>query len=423
MCAIVFSKDFTRADRMLDKLAHRGRDASALIATHGGYLGHNRLAIVNLDGGAQPLRYQDGSAVAFNGEIYNYLRLIGAGLVDEPEHRTEVGVIGALMRKHPWDVQRFVDGPFAVAYVREGALFMARDVFGEMPLYYDPKTWEVASERKALEHPVEVLPGETVCVNLTKGTIQGKSRFDPFSLRLAFLEPTRFFDLFLLAVQKRIAHSDVEVCLALSGGMDSACVAMAARLMFPTRTIRAITVAVDLDSDEVLNARLVAEAANLTHVVVEAKMSEAEKAQLEWALEDPRPNPVKWRGAVRNFLVARDAPGKVILSGEGADEIACGYPSHHTRTSFERQVKSLSTLKSMHAINLDRANKCGMAWTKEYRLPFLDNALVEYAMSTERLPEKELIRDLAFRLRVPTEVLNKPKYGPEETALEETRNA
>jgi hypothetical protein len=85
--------------------------------------------------------------------------------------------------------------------------------------------------------------------------------------------------------------------------------------------------------------------------------------------------------------------------------------------------KRLSTIKSMPAINLDRVNLGGMAWTKEYRTPFLDRALVLYVIGCRALPHKELWRRLATKMGVPDYILDKPKYTHDEVALEQTRNA
>jgi hypothetical protein len=120
---------------------------------------------------------------------------------------------------------------------------------------------------------------------------------------------------------------------------------------------------------------------------------------------------------IRNFYTAKHAPGTVILCGEGADEIGCGYPPHLARTGIDLEWKSLSTLRSMPAINLDRVNKGGMAHTREFRTPFLDRALVLYVVGCQKQPGKRYFRQLAMSYGVPRFILDKVKYSIEEQAL------
>lgn len=430
MCGIYLSCDFHDALRGTKVLVHRGQSSNVrsvpLPQSGWVYVGFNRLAIVDTDEPWAEQPFEDGnSVVAFNGELYNRDVLISGMSVDDnpikPRARTEVAVIDAMMRRFPRHFQRFFDGYFAIVRVDKsnGQITIARDLLGVMPLYYQKHPFAIASERKALgPHPIEVQPGETLVFN-SKGKLLRKHRYDPWSLHMEPMNHGHLADLFLRAVDRRLTHSEVPVCLALSGGLDSALVAAAAYRK-TQEPLHAITVVIGGDkSDEVMNARAVCKQFKMVHHVVPITKQQVmeDLPNILYYLEDPRFNPIKYAAMIRNYYTAKYAPGTVILCGEGADEIGCGYPPHLARKGIELEWKSFSTVRSMHAINLDRVNKGGMAFTKEFRTPFLDRALILYCMGCKKEPGKPYFRELAKWWDVPQCVLDKPKYSTEENLL------
>jgi asparagine synthetase B (glutamine-hydrolysing) len=414
MCGIAVATERERVDGMLEVLAHRGRDERRVTSWEGITVGFNRLAIVATAEGSQPVETETG-ILAFNGEIYNW-REIRERLVRPPARESEAAVLAQLIYEWPLGFWRHLDGSYALVYVDKlrRRVVASRDFLGIVPLYRERKGLGIASERKALTDPVPVAAGETVWLD-DRGRVTDSKRQDYYSMHLEQVDEAHVEFLFRRAVERRIAHSERPVCVALSGGLDSAMVLLAALRVNPL--IEAVTVVSDPTSLEAQNALMLCEDFGVQHRLVVADEEDVDTERMRWVLEDPRPNPIKWRGFVRNYLVAKHAPGVVILCGEGADELGCGYPSHAREHGLMLEWKRLSTVRSMPAINLDRVNLGGMAWTREYRTPFLDRALVLYVMGCAAEPRKALWRRLAERMGVPRYVLDKPKYTSEEEAL------
>ena len=429
MCGIVLVKGIEQAKRMLSVLAHRGKDAREIceVGKSGWFVGQNRLQIYGGVTARQPLVTNFGLTVTtFNGEIFNIKELGELGY-----NGSEVQVIENLMREHG-EFDRLLDGYYgiirAVAYAPTAPLIkvtISRDLLGVIPLYFKiekDSLVAVASERKAFEGQGgvrEVRAGETISFY---GVGHSSRIFDPYSLHLEDMDLEHLEFLFKRAVKRRVTHSEVPVTVALSGGLDSGLVLWACAQL--RLNVDAITVGLDPESDEVRNAEKIAKLAGVPWKFVQLAMDvvDEEKEKILYHLEDYTENPIKWRGMLRNYYVAKNASGTVILCGEGADEIGCGYPSHQKLgNSLGLEWKALSTIRSMPAINLDRVNKGGMAWTKEFRTPFLDRALVLYMLSCRKKVGKEYFRELARKMGVPNFVIEKEKYGLEEKVLEALR--
>lgn len=428
MCGIVLARTYEEAWEMLEVLAHRGKDDRRIVPTWAGgwFVGQNRLAIVGGKQAYQPFVAKNGAVTTFNGEIYNYKEIRDS--LRETTEGTEVAVLSALI-EYCSGFSRILDGYYGLIHVRNNLITIARDLLGVVPLYYgvkDGKLAVVASESKAIknvDHILEVQPGSTIRFN-REGHAFDRDKFDPYSLHLEDVDHAHIQFLLKRAVGRRIRHSDAPVSMALSGGLDSSMILWAAaqmRLVGEGFLDEAITVGADPNSDEVQNARELAALCRIDWKFVQVSEEQVMRdcSMIRWHLEDQEDNPVKWRGMLRNYYVAKNAKNKVILCGEGADELGCGYPSHkEAKFGLQLEWKSLSTVWSMPAINLDRVNKGGMAWTKEYRTPFLDRALVLYMLGCKKEIEKGIFRETAKRMGVPEFILNKPKYGEEEKALE-----
>src|SRR5919109_1400535 len=155
MCGIagVFLKQAPQdVERMMNKLIHRGPDGKGLKNLPNGTLGHTRLAILDVEGGHQPMGF-DGLWVTFNGEIYNYRELARKYLAGESlTTHSDTEVILQLYRKFGSRCVEFLDGMFAFAIMDGNELFMARDPLGIKPIYYGLHNASIyfASEIKAL---------------------------------------------------------------------------------------------------------------------------------------------------------------------------------------------------------------------------------------------------------------------------------
>jgi len=362
------------ADRAKNLLAHRGPDGhrQQLFLDNRCLLGHNRLAIIDLEGGAQPLANEDQSVwVVCNGEIYNYVelreKLIAAGHHFRTQSDCEVLV--HLFEDKGKDLLNDLEGMFAFALfdARRGELFLARDRFGEKPLYWARLPGgglAFASEMKALL----ALPGvvrrldiaavaqflATRYVPAPRTHVQGIRKLragESISLGPSTnLVSTRFWSPELSAngnqgsrvpsaeeaiegVRKHVREavrirlrSDVPVGAFLSGGIDSTAVACAVRELLPGSRFSTFCASFDDEQlDEAPFARRIA--AHLESDHHEVRFSSRELLPLFEDLIDHYDEPFADVSMFPTFAVCRAARQdcKVMLSGDGGDECFAGY--------------------------------------------------------------------------------------------------
>ena len=216
-------------ERMLEKISHRGPDGRGLKNLPVGTLGHARLAIIDVEGGHQPMGFDD-TWIVFNGEIYNYRELAREYLKDVPlQTHSDTEVIVQLYRKLGPRAVELLDGMFAFALIQGDEFFMARDPLGIKPLYYGESDGKFyfASEIKAL-----ALVTDEICEFPAGHWHHSKSgRHAFYEVEPELLEikeeaqaieaiRTTLKD----AVHKRLL-ADVPVGISLSGGLDSSIVA------------------------------------------------------------------------------------------------------------------------------------------------------------------------------------------------------
>lgn len=353
-------------------LRHRGPDGSAIHEFLDGHclLGHNRLSIIDLEGGAQPLSNEDGTVwIIFNGEIYNYIE-IRKTLETRHQFRTNSDT-EVLVHLYEEKGERMLDDlvgmfAFAILDLRQKALFLARDRFGEKPLYYaqlSDGTIAFASELKALR----TLPGfnaeldlAAIAQYLALGYVPApRTHFlgarklraseaattsftSPLQTRkyweLSFSgDDTRpedqlineFRDLFRESVRLRL-RSDVPLGAFLSGGIDSTLVVAAMRDLLPHGDLRTFCAGFD---DQLLDerpyAREIAQQFHSYHREVALDM-ESLASEL-WEMAAHYDEPFADYSFLPTFAVSREARRelKVALSGDGADELFGGYGNHY----------------------------------------------------------------------------------------------
>jgi asparagine synthase (glutamine-hydrolysing) len=356
--------------RMNRALAHRGPDGSGSFVDDGIALGHTRLAIIDLAGGAQPrVDRATGDAFVFNGEIYGYkalaeeLRKAGVILRD----RSDTEVLFQLIRRIglPRAVER-IDGMFAFAYRdgASGALHLVRDRFGEKPLYWGQAQGRLvfASEVSALRcHPdfhetgldrqaayslllFEYLPGAAsgwsgieklepgTILTFADGRISQERYWRPrIGGRVVDRdEATEQLGELLRQSVRRSVVADVPVGVFLSGGVDSSLIAALAAEAGPDLTAFTVRVgggALDASFDETPYAIAVARHLGLRHEIVE--LGAADLADAFDAVSGQLSEPLADSSLLPAFLVCRAARQlmKVALGGDGADELFAGYPN------------------------------------------------------------------------------------------------
>lgn len=386
MCGIavaVGSSDTATVRAMLDRLAHRGPDGQAVCAGDGIVLGHRRLAIMDPEGGRQPLT-SGGAALVANGMIYND-RMLRRRLGSD-RFRTgsdSESILHARVRFGPAaDPQ--LDGMFAYVLAGRGGVVAARDPIGIKPLYAgrrDRVTY-LASEIKALAgiadgiHPIP--PGHSYRVG---GEVTPYYHLP--HPRPATLDP----DTAVRAVRQRLERavvrrlrSDVPLGCFLSGGLDSSAIAAVAARHVPHLHTFSVGLA---GSADLAAARAVAEHLGTVHheEVVDPQEVLVHLPRILHHLESCDPDLV--RSAVPTWFVARAAARhvKVVLTGEGADELFGGY-RYHGRFGRGRRLQAelRRSVAQLHALNLQRVDRMTMAHGLEARVPFLDTAMIDLAM-------------------------------------------
>lgn len=419
---------------------HRGPDWSGVYVDDGAILVHERLAIVDPASGAQPLRSPEGDlALAVNGEIYNHRELRAASSYAFTTG-SDCEVINALYRKHGTDFLGQLNGIFAFALWDAGRkrYIIARDPVGVCPLYWGHDREGrlcVASEMKSLVgvcadvapfppgHVYDSETGEAVRY-WTPGwrdydATVGKT-IDPKDLRTAFE-----------AAVHRQMMTDVPYGVLLSGGLDSSLVAAVAA-GYARRRIeeddrgeawwpRLHSFAIGLEgSPDLKAAEIAAEALGTVHHGFRYTFEEGLDALPEVIRHIETYDVTTIRASTPMFLLARriKAMGvKMVLSGEGSDEVFGGYLYFHkapsARAFHEETVRKLDAL---HYYDCLRANKSMSAWGVEARVPFLDTEFLETAMSIDAEAkmvarkgiEKGLLRE-AFEGALPESILWRQK--------------
>ena len=426
-----------KALRMSQKIRHRGPDWSGIYTGGSAILCHERLSIVDPESGKQPLFSSDKKQVlAVNGEIYNHqdIRRRYAGKY-QFQTGSDCEVILALYRDKGIDFLEDLSGIFAFAlYDAERDEFLiARDPIGVIPLYIgyddDGKVY-VASELKALEGQCDryepFLPGHYYW-----SREPGMKRYykrDWFSYDAVKDNAASVTDIHdaLEAAVKRQLMSDVPYGVLLSGGLDSSVISAIAE-KFSERRIedddkerawwpRLHSFAVGLKgAPDLAKAKLVADYIGTVHHEINYTIQEGLDAIRDVIYFIETYDVTTVRASTPMYLLARVIKSmgiKMVLSGEGADEIFGGYLYFHKAPSpkafHEETVRKLSKLYMYDCL---RANKSLSAWGVEGRVPFLDKEFLDVAMRTNpeakmcpgKTIEKRILRE-AFANMLPDEV-------------------
>ena len=426
-----------KALRMSQKIRHRGPDWSGIYCGGSAILAHERLSIVDPESGGQPLFSPDRKVVlAVNGEIYNHqeIRRQYAGRYDF-QTGSDCEVILALYRDKGIDFLEDISGIFAFALYDEekDAFLIARDPIGVIPLYigYDSDgTVYVASELKALEGQCEryepFLPGHYYWSKepgMKRYYHRDWFEYDAVKNNEASVDAIR--DTLKDSVRRQLM-SDVPYGVLLSGGLDSSVISAIAEKFSEHRIEdnsqtraywpRLHSFAVGLKgAPDLAKAKLVADHIGTVHHEINYTIQEGLDAIRDVIYFIETYDVTTVRASTPMYLLARVIKSmgiKMVLSGEGADEVFGGYLYFHKAPSakafHEETVRKLSKL---HYYDCLRANKSLSAWGVEGRVPFLDKEFLDVAMRTnpeaKMCPgstiEKKIVRE-AFADMLPAEI-------------------
>jgi len=428
---------------MLHRLTHRGPDDMGSITLGDqAWLGHTRLSIVDVVGGAQPLGTADEEMwLVGNGEIYNHddVRQTLDGRIFSTRSDNEVAL--HLINEQGPDAIAQLSGMYAfVAAHADGRFMAARDPVGIKPLYWARREGDTrfASEMRAFDPAwlpaVEAFPPGHFWTPRT-----GLRRFEravperalkPFpaprnpdaAIPEDLLRQTR--EMIVRSVDRQMM-GDVPVGVFLSGGLDSTLVAAIAADYLRARGRRLQTFAVGTESSSDLHAaRAAADYLGTEHHEALYTPDDAIRALPATVRAVESFDPSLIRSAVPNYLLAEETARhvKVVLTGEGADEIFAGYGYYHRDfpEEMDLQAELVRTIEGLHKLNLQRADRVTMAHGLEARVPFLDREVIAFGLHLPagwKIPgldrmEKRLLRE-AFTGWLPGELLwrKKEQFG------------
>jgi len=444
-------------DNILDTLSSRGPDGRGLISFNKCTLGHQRLSIIDLDSGNQPMISGDFS-ISFNGEIYNYKEikkeLIDFGFIFNTESDTEV-ILKAFEKWGEHCVPK-LDGMFAFVIWdnKKEELFFARDRLGQKPLFYyqNGNDFYMCSEIKAilnienikpkldfksLDNYLRIMyipPWKTVYKNIKQvppahyGFFRNNSvnlkrywklKYRPLDISYEEAK-NKVHDLLVRAIKKRLVSSDVEVGTFLSGGVDSSLVSIIASKL-SGNCIKTFCVSYP-DHDELPFAKEVAEKIKSQVESIEINPEDLEDLEdIIKYFDEPHADTSDFP----QHLISKKASEKVkvIISGDGADELFLGYKWHLKKQesffdnriknicSFNKELRSklwggtnnlsddifaedvyegLDDIRKMMVFDmtshlpgqiLTKIDRTGMMHGLEVRSPFLDTELIEYVFN------------------------------------------
>ena len=444
MCGIVCAFDIKQKSEVLrpqvlemaKKIRHRGPDWSGIYSDEKVIIAHERLAIVDPASGKQPLFSEDGKLVlAANCEIYNH-RELRSKFPDYPfQTESDCEVILALYQEKGHDFVDDMNGifGFAIYDVEKDEYFIARDHMGIIPLYmgWDKDgTFYVASELKALESvctKIELFPpGHYMSSSDGKLVKWYKRDWNEYeAVKENETSITEVRQALEDAVHRQLM-SDVPYGVLLSGGLDSSVTSAIAKKYSERRIetddkekawwpqLHSFSVGLD-GSPDLVAAKKVADYIGTIHHEIKFTIQEGLDAIKDVIYNIETYDITTIRSSTPMYLMARVIKSmgiKMVLSGEGADEIFGGYLYFHKAPNArEFHKETVRKLDKLHMYDCLRANKSLMAWGIEGRVPFLDKEFIDVAMrinpkdkmiNGERM-EKWLIRK-AFEDMLPESV-------------------
>ena len=446
MCGIVCAFDLKEESEILRpqllemsrKIRHRGPDWSGIYSDDKAILAHERLAIVDPASGKQPLFSEDGKLVlAANGEIYNHRELrdkFGRDYAFQTESDCEI--ILALYKKMGVDFIDEMNGIFGFALydVDKDEYLIARDHMGIIPLYigWDQNgTFYVASELKALEGvctKIELFPpGHYLSSRegeLKRWYVRDWSDYDAVKENETMIQEVH--DALEAAVHRQLM-SDVPYGVLLSGGLDSSVTSALAKKYADKRIEsddtqeawwpRLHSFSVGLEgSPDLAAAQKVADHIGTVHHEIKFTIQEGLDAIRDVIYNLETYDITTIRASTPMYLMARVIKSmgvKMVLSGEGADELFGGYLYFHKAPSAEEFHKeTVRKLEKLHMYDCLRANKSLASWGIEGRVPFLDKEFIDVAMRIN--PEDKMINGERMEKWVVRKAFE--KYLPESVA-------
>ncbi len=397
MCGIVAiigkGKDLEVVKKLSKRMSHRGPDESDLYLTPNGHiLSHERLSIIDLHSGRQPIQGSSTAYMVHNGEIYNH-QALRDGILKHHIFRTKSDseVIVHLYEEFGYDFLSKLDGDFAFVVIDGDDFIAGRDPMGVKPLYYG------MDDRGRMYFASEMKPIVDQCVSMS--TFPPGHYYTPATGFVKYYTPEyedftkATHELDLLAIRESLTEatrkrlmSDVPIGVLLSGGLDSSLTSsIASRLLKEKgKKLHSFSIGLDADAPDAKAARKVAEFLGTEHHEIHFTIRQGIEIleKLIWHLETYDVTSI--RASTPMYFLSKaitDLGIKVVLSGEGADEIFGGYLYfRNAPTTEDFQKETIERVQKLFTADLLRADKSTMAHGLEARVPFLDKAFLDVAM-------------------------------------------
>ncbi len=425
-----------QALEMSKTMRHRGPDWSGIYVNDKAILVHERLSIVDVENGAQPLMSADGRlALAVNGEIYNHRELEkNLNLPYEFQTKSDCEVINALYLEKGNDFLNDLNGIFAFVLYdnKDHSYLIGRDHIGIVPLYYgydELGEFYVASEMKALIghcNRIETFPPGHYYSSKDRKFVRYYQRdWENFEAVKDNVTNKKQLKTALENAVHRQLMSDVPYGVLLSGGLDSSIIAAIVRKYAQRRIesgdlkeawwpqVHSFSIGLK-GSPDLIAAKKVADHIGSVHHEFVYTVQEGLDAVRDVIYHLETYDVTTVRAATPMYLMARKIRSmgvKMVLSGEGADEIFGGYLYFHkapnAQALHEETVRKLSNL---HLYDCLRANKSMAGWGVEARVPFLDKEFLDVAMRLN--PEDKLVKEGKMEKHILREIFS--DYLPEE---------
>lgn len=404
MCGILAiigkGKDEALVKQLSKRMSHRGPDESDLHVTEKGHiLSHERLSIIDLNTGKQPIQGTKDAWMVHNGEIYNHKELRATVLASHTFRTTsDSEVIVHLYEEFGYDFCHMLDGIFGFVVIDGDDFIAGRDPLGVKPLYYgidDRGRMYFSSEMKSIADQCQTFstfpPGHYYTPK-TGFVKYYRPQWEDITKAVQPVDYQAIRETLTQAVEKRLM-SDVPIGVLLSGGLDSSLTSsIAARAMKKMgKTLHSFSIGLDDSAPDAVAARAVAEFLGTQHHEVHFTIEQGIEIldKLIWHLETYDVTSI--RASTPMYFLSKaitDMGIKVVLSGEGADEIFGGYLYFRNAPSAEDfQRETIDRVQKLFTADLLRADKSTMAHGLEARVPFLDKKFLELAIQIK--PEEK----------------------------------
>jgi asparagine synthase (glutamine-hydrolysing) len=395
MCGILAvigkTKDADKIKQLSKRMSHRGPDESGYHVSDKYILCHERLSIIDLKTGKQPIQGSDENAwVIHNGEIYNHMEL-RKKLSHHKFHTTcDSEIIIHLFEEYGYDFCNMLDGDWAFVVVKDGKFMASRDPIGVKPLYYGMDSdgnLYFSSEMKALaDQCVEFEafpPGHYYSDE--KGLVKYYApKYHDYAKCTDVVDYDKIRDSLTEATRKRLM-SDVPLAVLLSGGLDSSLISSIVKRLSGGEKLHSFSVGLNPDVPDLKAARSVAKFIGTDHHEVLFTVEEGIEVldKLIWHLESYDVTTI--RASTPMYFLSKaitDMGIKVVLSGEGADEVFGGYLYFHNAPgALDFTKETIRRVGLLSTADCLRADKSTMAHGLEVRVPFLDRYFLDDVMT------------------------------------------